>query len=207
MDGREAGDGMTLANSITLLRILLVPLFAWALLYHNESHAEGYTGSAWHWAAVTIFAVAALSDGVDGWVARHWGQKSQLGRILDPIADKLLLVTSIVLLGTVGVSGLGKLPTWFPILVVSRDLILVAGTVLVGTLLHNYHFVRPHWTGKVCTFLQINVVAFGLLFPVHALAKVFLVLAGFMTVVSLGVYLTRGWKLLHASSYGEPGRG
>ena len=93
---------MTLANSITLLRILLVPLFTWAVLYHNESHAEGYTGAAWYWTAVSIFAVAALSDGIDGWVARHWGQKSQLGRILDPIADKLLLVTSIVLLGKIG---------------------------------------------------------------------------------------------------------
>ena len=198
---------MTVANSITLLRILLVPLFAWALLYHNESYAEGYTGSGWYWAAVILFAVAAASDGIDGWVARQFGQKSQLGRILDPIADKLLLVTAIVLLGTVGVSGLGKLPTWFPILVVSRDLILVAGTILVGTLLHNYHFVRPHWTGKICTFLQIAVVAFGLLLPTHPLAKVFLFLAGLLTVVSLGVYLTRGWKLLHASSYGEAGRG
>ena len=198
---------MTLANSITLLRILLVPLFAWALLYHNESHAEGYTGSGWYWSAVILFAVAAASDGIDGWVARQFGQKSQLGRILDPVADKLLLVTAIVLLGTVGVAGLGKLPTWFPILVVSRDLILVAGTILVGTLLHNYHFVRPHWTGKVCTFFQITVVAFGLLFPAHPLAKVFLVLAGVMTTASMAVYLTRGWKLLHASSYGEAGRG
>jgi len=198
---------MTVANSITLLRILLVPLFAWALLYHNESHAEGYTGSGWYWAVVILFAVAAASDGIDGWVARQFGQKSQLGRILDPIADKLLLVTAIVLLGTVGVSGLGKLPTWFPVLVVSRDLILIAGTILVGTLLHNYHFVRPHWTGKICTFLQIAVVAFGLLLPTHPLAKVFLLLAGLLTVVSLGVYLTRGWKLLHASSYGEAGRG
>lgn len=198
---------MTLANSITLCRILLVPFFVWAILYHNESHAEGYTGPGWYWAAVIIFAVAAISDGIDGWVARHFGQKSQLGRILDPIADKLLLVTAIVLLGWVGVDGIGKLPTWFPILVVSRDLILVAGTVLVGTLLHNYHFVRPHWTGKVCTFLQIAVVAFGLLLPTHPLAKVFLVLAGLMTVVSMVVYLTRGWKLLHASSYGEAGRG
>jgi len=198
---------MTVANSITLLRILLVPLFALALLYHNESQAEGYTGSGWYWAAVVLFAVAAALDGIDGWVARQFGQKSQLGRILDPIADKVLLVTAIVLLGTVGVSGLGKLPTWFPILVVSRDLILVAGTVLVGTLLHHYHFVRPHWTGKICTFLQIAVVAFGLLLPTHPLAKVLLVLAGLLTVVSLGVYLTRGWKLLHASSYGEAGRG
>jgi CDP-diacylglycerol--glycerol-3-phosphate 3-phosphatidyltransferase/cardiolipin synthase len=198
---------MTLANSITLLRILLVPLFAWALLYHNESYAEGYTGKGWYWAAVILFTVAAASDGIDGWVARQFGQKSQLGRILDPVADKLLLVTAIVLLGAVGVAGLGKLPTWFPVLVVSRDLILVAGTILVGTLLHNYHFVRPHWTGKVCTFLQIAVVAFGLLLPTHPLAKVFLVLAGLMTVASMAVYLTRGWKLLHASSYGEAGRG
>lgn len=198
---------MTFATSITLLRILLVPFFACTLLYHNETHAEGGTGLTWYWAAVLLFTVAAASDGVDGWIARQFNQKSQLGRILDPVADKLLLVTAIVLLGTAGVAGLGKLPTWFPVLVVSRDLILVAGTVLVGTMLHHYHFVRPHWTGKICTFLQIAVVGFGLLQPTHPLAKVFLILAGLMTLVSMGVYLTRGWKLLHASSYGEAGRG
>ena len=56
---------MTLANRITLLRILLVPLFAGALLYHSESHAEGYRGNGWYYAAVGLFALAAFSDGID----------------------------------------------------------------------------------------------------------------------------------------------
>ena len=68
---------------------------------------------------------------MDGWIARHFNQRSHLGRILDPIADKLLLVTGIVLLGTIGVAGKGRLPLWFPILVVSRDLIIVSGTLFV----------------------------------------------------------------------------
>ncbi|MCX6935996.1 MAG: CDP-alcohol phosphatidyltransferase family protein [Verrucomicrobia bacterium] len=195
---------MTLANRITVLRILLVPLFAGALLYHSESHSDGYDGSGWYYAAVGLFIVAAFSDGIDGWVARHFGQRSQLGQILDPIADKLLLVTAIVLLGTIGVAGKGRLPLWFPILVVSRDLIIVAGTLLIGALLHDYKFIRPHWTGKVATFFQIAVVLLGLLLPGNVSTKPVLWMAGLVTLVSLGVYVSRGWKLLHTSSYGEP---
>ena len=193
---------MTLANRITFLRILLVPLFAVALLYHNESHAEGYRGNGWYYAAIGLFALAAFSDGIDGYVARHFGQRSQLGRILDPIADKLLLVTAIVLLGTVGVAGKGRLPLWFPILVVSRDLIIVAGTILVGTRISTYQFVSPHWIGKVTTFMQIAVVLLGLLLPGNPSTKPVLWLAGVITVASLAVYVAQGWHLLQ-DSYGD----
>lgn len=198
---------MTFATSITLLRILLVPLFAGALLYHQESHLEGYTGNGWYYAAVILFALAAFSDGIDGWIARHFNQRSALGRILDPVADKLLLVTAVVLLGTIGVAGKGRLPLWFPLLVVSRDLILVAGTLLVGTLLHHYHFIRPHWTGKVSTFFQISVILLGLLFPGEPWIRPVIWAAGGVTLISLGVYVLHGWKLLHTSPYGEPGQG
>jgi CDP-diacylglycerol--glycerol-3-phosphate 3-phosphatidyltransferase/cardiolipin synthase len=193
---------VTLANRITFLRILLVPLFAGALLYHSESHAEGYRGNGWYYAAVGLFALAAFSDGIDGYVARRFGQRSQLGQILDPIADKLLLVTAIVLLGTIGVAGKGRLPLWFPILVVSRDLIIVTGTILVGTRMSTYQFVRPHWIGKVATFLQISVVLLGLLLPGSPSTKPVLWLAGMVTLASLAVYVARGWHLLH-TSYGE----
>ena len=195
---------MTFATSLTLLRILLVPLFAGALLYHREYHAEGYAGNAWYYAAVGLFCLAALTDGVDGWIARHFNQRSHLGRILDPIADKLLLVTAIVLLGTIGVAGKGRLPLWFPVLVVSRDLILVSGSLLVANLLHSYHFVKPHWSGKVCTFFQIAVVLLGLLMPGNPSTWPILWMAGAMTSLSLVIYLKQGWTLLHRSSYGEP---
>ena len=197
---------MTFATSITLLRILLVPLFAGALLYHQESHAEGYPGNGWYYAAVILFALAAFSDGIDGWIARHFNQRSTLGRIFDPVADKLLLVTAVVLLGTIGVAGKGRLPLWFPILVVSRDLILVAGTLLVGTLVHHYHFIRPHWTGKASTFFQIAAILLGLLFPGEPWIRPVIWTAGGVTLVSLVVYVMQGWKLLHTSTYGEPSR-
>jgi CDP-diacylglycerol--glycerol-3-phosphate 3-phosphatidyltransferase/cardiolipin synthase len=195
---------VTFATSLTLLRILMVPLFAGALLYHREYYEEGYTGNGWYYAAICFFALASLTDGVDGWIARHFHQQSHLGRILDPIADKLLLVTGIVLLGTVGVAGKGRLPLWFPILVVSRDFILVTGTLFLGTLLHNYHFVKPHWTGKVCTFFQIAVVLLGLLLPGHSSTWPILWAAGAMTSLSMVIYLKQGWDLLHQSNYGKP---
>ncbi len=195
---------MTFATVLTLLRILLVPLFAGALLYHREYHEEGYSGYAWYYAAVALFAFAALTDGVDGWIARHFNQRSRLGRILDPIADKLLLVTGIVLLGTIGVAGKGRLPLWFPVLVVSRDLILVSGTLFLGTILHNYDFVKPHWTGKVCTFFQIAVVLVGLLLPGNSATWPILWAAGAMTSLSLVIYLKQGWDLFHQTSYGDP---
>jgi len=195
---------VTFATILTLVRILMVPLFAGALLYHRESFEEGYRGNGWYYAAIFFFALAALTDGVDGWIARHFQQQSHLGRILDPIADKLLLVTGIVLLGTIGVAGKGRLPIWFPVLVVSRDFVIVAGTLFLGTLLHGYHFVKPHWTGKVCTFFQIGVVLLGLLLPGNASTWPVLWAAGAMTSLSMVIYLKQGWDLLHQSNYGKP---
>jgi phosphatidylglycerophosphate synthase len=87
---------------------------------------------------------------------------------------------------------------------VSRDLIIVSGTLLVGNLLHSYHFVKPHWTGKVCTFFQIAVVLLGLLLPGNTSTWPVLWMAGAMTSLSLVIYLKQGWTLLHRSSYGEP---
>jgi len=84
---------MTTANKITILRMLLIPFFVLEVLYHVKS------GNDWHRvAALLTFAVAAILDGVDGYIARHYNQRSELGAILDPLADKLLLVSGVVVL-------------------------------------------------------------------------------------------------------------
>src|SRR5512136_2006345 len=98
---------MTTANKITILRILLIPFFVVEVLYYTK---EGY--ELHRLLAILSFAVAAICDGVDGYVARRYNQPSELGAILDPLADKLLLVSGVVLLSFDHRPHLGKVPLW-----------------------------------------------------------------------------------------------
>src|SRR4029453_19258699 len=111
---------MTLANKITIARILLIPVFVVLLLYHQ------ITGAEWHrWLALAVFVIAALSDGIDGWIARHFNQRSQLGALLDPLADKLLLVAALILLSQPGSPHLPALPLWLVATVLGRAALLM----------------------------------------------------------------------------------
>src|SRR5262245_39773260 len=105
---------MGLANWLTLLRILLIPVFVTLLVYRRPG------------AALLAFGVAALTDLLDGWVARRFKDESTLGAFLDPVADKLLLTASFVTL-----TYLKVLPFWIAAVVISRDAILVVGTSLI----------------------------------------------------------------------------
>ena len=105
---------LTAANQLTMLRMLLIPAFVILLLY-------GYRG----WALVTFFA-AGVTDVLDGLIARRTGQKTTLGAWLDPMADKLLLVTMFVMLTLPGIGSANRLPLWFTMLVISRDIAIVA---------------------------------------------------------------------------------
>jgi cardiolipin synthase len=108
---------MTTANKITILRILLIPFFVVELIYYvrtgNESHRL---------AALLSFAIAAILDGVDGYIARRYNQISELGKILDPLADKLLLVSGIVALSFNHGNFLGQIPLWLIGTIIGRDL-------------------------------------------------------------------------------------
>src|SRR5580693_6946910 len=107
---------MTTANKITIVRALLVPFFIVQVLY--------YAGSGNEWfrlGAIISFAIAAAADGLDGYVARHYNQRSELGAILDPLADKLLLVSGIVLLSFSNQHYLKVIPTWVMVTIISRD--------------------------------------------------------------------------------------
>ncbi len=133
----------------------MIPLFVMMAIYYGRDKEE------WQrWWAIAIFVIAAASDGIDGYIARHWNQKSRLGVILDPIADKGLLLAGII---TLSVSNWAyEFPLWFPVLVVTRDIVIVSGTLALHYLNGTVR-VRPSWTGKTATALQMIALALCML--------------------------------------------
>jgi cardiolipin synthase (CMP-forming) len=136
------GPTLTPANQLTLTRMLLIPAFVILLMY-------GYRG----WALVTFIA-AGITDLFDGLIARRTGQKTTLGAWLDPMADKLLLVTMFVMLTLPDIGTPNRLPLWFTVLVISRDIAIVA-TVAVINLAVGPRTFRPSIFGKIATALYI----------------------------------------------------
>ncbi|MEZ5811057.1 MAG: CDP-alcohol phosphatidyltransferase family protein [Rhizobiaceae bacterium] len=132
---------MTIANLITLVRFVLIPAIIYAM-------ARGEMG----WAAAG-FLIAGISDGVDGFVARQFNQRSELGAWLDPLADKLLLVTVFVALGLID-----ELPLWLVILAVSRDGLIMSAVVL-STIMQHPVEMRPLMVSKANTAVQIMLAA------------------------------------------------
>jgi len=136
------GPVFTPANQLTLMRMLLIPAFVILLIY-------GYRG----WALVT-FAAAGLTDLFDGFLARALSEKTTLGAWLDPMADKLLLVTMFVMLTLPDVGTPNRLPVWFTVLVISRDVAIVATAAVVNLAIGPRTF-RPSMYGKIATALYI----------------------------------------------------
>src|SRR5438445_11937147 len=140
---------MTTANKITIVRIAMIPLFVLMAIYYGESVQRGAPLEWQRYAAIVIFLVAATSDGLDGYVARRYNQRSALGVILDPIADKGLLLSGIITLSISNWSKVdpdyGRFPVWFPVLVISRDAILFVGAAVLYLLIGKVH-VKPNWT-------------------------------------------------------------
>ena len=143
---------MTTANKITILRILLIPFFVVELIYYIETGNEIH-----HLLAVLLFAVTAILDGVDGYIARHYNQRSELGAILDPLADKLLLMSGIITLSFNHGPYLAQIPLWFTGTIIGRDLLVLIGIVVVRFTVGKV-MVRPRFIGKIATVLQMTVV-------------------------------------------------
>jgi cardiolipin synthase (CMP-forming) len=148
---------MTTANKITILRILLIPFFVVELIYYVRSGNEAH-----RLAALLCFAVAAILDGVDGYIARRYNQISELGKILDPLADKLLLVSGVVALSFDHGPFLGQIPLWLTGTIIGRDLLIVIGMVVIQMTVGKVG-VRPRFTGKIATVLQMSAVIWILL--------------------------------------------
>ena len=183
---------MTTANKITILRIILIPFFVVEILYFVQ------TGNELHrLLAILSFATASILDGVDGYVARRYHQWSELGTVLDPLADKLLLVSAIVVLSFDHAPQLRQIPLWLTGLIIGRDLLLAIGAVVVRLVVGKIS-VRPHLTGKVATVFQMLVIGWILLRwdsraePVHT----WILGAGIFTAVSTVFYVWDGMQQL-----------
>jgi CDP-diacylglycerol--glycerol-3-phosphate 3-phosphatidyltransferase len=200
---------MTTANKITVVRILMIPAFVTMAIYYGESIHHGQPLEWMRYTAITIFLIAALSDGLDGYVARRYNQRSSLGVILDPLADKGLLLSGIITLSISNWSDIdpeyGRFPAWFPVVVISRDAILFVGAAVLYLLIGKVH-VKPNWTGKVATVLQMVAIGWVML-QLRLLPLLYVVIAaGFFTAVSGIVYVTDGVRQLQAAGHAHPAK-
>jgi cardiolipin synthase (CMP-forming) len=167
---------MNLPNTITVLRLVAVPVAVWAIL-------NGFIQLAF-W----VFLAAGISDGVDGYLARRWNQRTELGAYLDAIADKALLVSIYITLAIGDV-----IPNWLAIIVVFRD-VMIVGAVILSWLMEKPITIKPLMVSKLNTVAQILFAAatlsskgFGVDWG-HALDPAAFVTAG-LTLVSAAAYL------------------
>ena len=173
---------MTIPNLLTLVRILLTPLLAILLLEERLS------------AALVVFVLAGVTDGLDGLIARLYKQKSRLGAILDPLADKLLLASTYVLLAFKNL-----VPSWLTVIVLSRDLLIIVGVFVL--FMQELPFeIRPTLISKMTTCAQIVTaivtMASALAVPHPLLKKTLFQITAALTIVSWGQYLIRGVRIM-----------
>jgi len=169
---------ITIPNLLTFLRMALIPVFAILLFY-------GQSG----WALLTFF-VAGISDGVDGFVARRFNQESELGTILDPIADKLLMTTAFIILTLPNIFPPTRhlpVPFWVTAAVIGRDVLIiaVAGAIFIIT---NFRGFRPSWLGKASTVVQIFSVGLVLIAAIFPSLRGFYLPTVYTTVFAFAVF-------------------
>jgi len=183
---------LTLANQLTLLRIVLIPAIVLLMVY-------GYAG----W-TLLVFSLAALTDALDGLIARRTGQRSSLGVWLDPMADKLLLVATFITLTLPGLPLMNRLPIWLTVTVISRDVAIV-GVVAIVNLAIGPRTFRPSLWGKSATAA----------FLLTGMTVMYCNYAGVRSaVIDAGVWLSLALTLISSADYlvrlkaliGEPSR-
>ena len=165
---------VTLPNLLTMFRMALIPIFVSLLFYRK-----------FEW-ALAVFVLAGITDGLDGLIARRLNQGSQLGTILDPIADKLLLVTSFIVLSMPTISPQPvprhfPVPFWVTAAVISRDIFIIVGAAAIN-IVTGFRGFRPSWLGKISTTVQIIAIALILI------AASFPSLSGYLPTVYTTVF-------------------
>lgn len=192
---------MTIPNIITVFRLLLIPVFVMCVLYYATDRIGPEPSELLRWWATAIFIIAAVSDGIDGYLARRFAQQTELGAILDPLADKLLQVTALILLSFDFKGAFVPVPLWLPILVVSRDLFILLGFMVLKLIVGGKPQVQTHWSGKVATALTMVVIAMVLLrWTASPIYDIVLFLAGFSILTSLVVYVFRWLSQMHRAA-------
>ncbi len=177
---------MNLPNTLTVIRVLLIPAFVIFIINHNYIYA------------LVTFAIAGITDGLDGLLARLTHQKTELGAYLDPIADKLLLMSAYLSLAIVEV-----LPGWLSVIVIARDVIILLG-ILVIMLISRPPAIHPSFVSKMTTTFQILTVLLALLAGYDSFFKQLTPIAiygtTFLTVLSGIHYIYLGTRILNPKS-------
>jgi cardiolipin synthase (CMP-forming) len=178
----------TTANQLTILRIVFVPVFIILLVYHELG-----------WALAT-FILAGLTDVLDGVIARRFGQKTSIGAVLDPIADKLLMASSILILSLPQMEFHNTIPRWLLIVIIFRDVFILLVSLIV-VLMVGWRVFTPSPYGKISTFMQVLTVLAvlytnwqGLILPE---LNILFYMTGLMTAFSGIHYLVRGLRQWH----------
>ena len=179
---------MNWANKISTFRILSVPFFFASLIYYSPEREH------LRYVALGIFVLGVISDGVDGYIARKAKQQSKAGLVLDPLGDKLLLMTAYICLTVIDKFSL-RFPPWVTLIVISRDLIILLGSLIIYIVKQNIAVFPTQW-GKLTTSFQMLAV-FVLLIQ-WEFSPVFWWLAAFFSVISGIDYVMRGFKILYA---------
>jgi CDP-diacylglycerol--glycerol-3-phosphate 3-phosphatidyltransferase len=190
---------MTTANKITILRILLIPFFVVEVLYYGQNGNEVH-----RLLAIVSFAVAAICDGVDGYVARRYNQRSELGAILDPLADKLLLVSGVVVLSFDHSPYLKSVPLWLTGTIIGRDILIMAGMLVIHLMVGKVK-VRARIIGKIATVLQMAVVLWIMLKWRDNWLRALTLATAICTGISGLLYVWDGSRQLSAHPSSSPG--
>lgn len=179
---------LTTANQLTILRIIFVPVFIILLAYGELGWALG------------TFVAAGITDVLDGIIARRFGQKTSIGAVLDPLADKLLMTASILLLSLPQMGFLNTIPRWLMILIIFRDVFILLVSLIV-VLMIGWRVFTPSPYGKASTTLQVFTVLVVLYCNwIHATVSelnILFYMAGMMTAFSGLHYLVRGLRQWH----------
>jgi len=182
---------LTIANQLTILRMLLIPAFVLLVVYQQLG------------AALVVFLTAGLTDALDGLIARIAGQRTSLGAWLDPMADKLLFVTTFIVLTLPGVPLVNHVPLWLTVLIISRDVVIVSVVAIVNLAIGHRTFSPSIW-GKLATVSYIVLVVVVMYFNWRREASVFVDatvwLALTLTLVSSADYLVRVRKVVNGES-------
>ena len=181
---------MSIPNLITLGRILLVPIVVWAI-------AAGRLQLAF-----LLFLAAAISDGVDGFLAKRFGMQTELGAYLDPLADKILIVSIYVTLGITGV-----IPLWIVILVASRDFMII-GAIILSWLVDMPVAIKPHTVSRLNTGVQIMyaclvLASHGYQLSAEPLLTLVMVLVAILTSLSVALYLAQWVRHINSAEAGS----
>ena len=192
---------MTIPNVITIIRLLLIPVFVTCVMYYASEYQEGHVNDALRMWAAVVFIAAAVSDGVDGYIARKFNQRSELGAVLDPLADKLLQVTALILLSWDFGGAFHRIPLWLPILMISRDLFILVGYLVIKLVVGAKVELKIHWSGKVATALSMVLIAMVLLqWTDEIVFPLVLYTVGACVAISLVIYVESGILQINKAS-------